>query len=496
MSRRLLLVACATLASGAPGLGCLKVWEVQGSFACALDAGCPEGQECDDGLCCRPGGSPACPTLPWDGGCASGVGATTSYRDEDGDGAGNPDAGRRFCSRPLREAWAALGNDCDDRSAARGPTASERCNALDDDCDGDIDEGNVLTTWYVDADGDGFGDDCEGCTIKACEQPRGYVARAGDCGPLDEHRHPGAVEQCDNVDNNCNGQRDDPPYLALENPGLDEMRVPCDAGAAGQCAEGGLQCVATGTDGGREVRCVPRRAASPDNCGNGLDEDCSGEADDPPGCGGPPSLVNVTGGTYRVLALPLSIKTNDAGSQLPGRCLAGLGEDAGARPMGWLNPVWVATGKDAGTSVHLWLVEAPHDSWWDLSAPGLMLGLELRTTWVGGASDGGNPWADLGGGFRSPVVTLCGSGDQGYVRWVAPANVPLSAGPYSVQIPVDGVPSNWTREGADSGFNLRMVNRVEIAVSPRAFSPTDPPIAFQIRFSANAGFRRDAGIGP
>ena len=48
------------------------------------------------------------------------------------------------------------GDDCDDRTAAVGPTVVEACNGVDDDCDGLVDEG-VISTRYDDADGDGHG---------------------------------------------------------------------------------------------------------------------------------------------------------------------------------------------------------------------------------------------------------------------------------------------------------------------------------------------------
>ncbi|HID29351.1 MAG TPA: hypothetical protein EYP19_05030, partial [Desulfobacterales bacterium] len=48
------------------------------------------------------------------------------------------------------------GEDCDDTNASINPDATEVCNGVDDDCDGQIDEG-VKNTYYKDADGDGYG---------------------------------------------------------------------------------------------------------------------------------------------------------------------------------------------------------------------------------------------------------------------------------------------------------------------------------------------------
>ncbi len=62
--------------------------------------------------------------------------------------------------------------DCDDADAGVNPGAAESCNGVDDDCDGEVDEG-VLATFYADADGDGYGDAAS--TAEACEAPTGFV---------------------------------------------------------------------------------------------------------------------------------------------------------------------------------------------------------------------------------------------------------------------------------------------------------------------------------
>jgi Leucine-rich repeat (LRR) protein len=61
------------------------------------------------------------------------------------------------------------------------------------------------TTWYRDADGDGWGN--PNSTKVANEQPRGYVANDLDCN--DKNKVKGGPEVCDGIDNNCDGIIDD-----------------------------------------------------------------------------------------------------------------------------------------------------------------------------------------------------------------------------------------------------------------------------------------------
>ncbi len=93
--------------------------------------------------------------------------------------------------------------DCHDRNAAVHPGASEVCNGLDDNCDGNVDEG-VSSTYYVDADGDGYGD--ASGPLLACSAPSGFVTNATDCDDTLASVRPGAPEVCGNaIDENCDG---------------------------------------------------------------------------------------------------------------------------------------------------------------------------------------------------------------------------------------------------------------------------------------------------
>ena len=109
--------------------------------------------------------------------------------------------------------------DCDDGNGAVNPDADEVCNALDDDCDGSIDVGALdATAWYLDDDGDDYGDPDEE-TI-ACEAPTDHVADATDCNDGAADVNPGA---------------DELPSL----PSLDDSPVPSPESAGGSEGEQG-----------------------------------------------------------------------------------------------------------------------------------------------------------------------------------------------------------------------------------------------------------------
>lgn len=61
----------------------------------------------------------------------------------------------------------------------------------------------TTTTWYIDADSDGYGDtDTEAAT---CSVPSGGTTIGGDCDGGDSAIHPAATEVCDDPDNDCDG---------------------------------------------------------------------------------------------------------------------------------------------------------------------------------------------------------------------------------------------------------------------------------------------------
>ena len=103
--------------------------------------------------------------------------------------------------------------DCDDANADLSPGATEVCDEIDNDCDGDIDDADSsvdLSTgsvFYADTDGDTFGD--AGAEVEACALPEDAVENMDDCDDTNADINPDADEVCDEVDNDCDAMIDD-----------------------------------------------------------------------------------------------------------------------------------------------------------------------------------------------------------------------------------------------------------------------------------------------
>ena len=136
-------------------------------------------------------------------------GCNRYYKDMDGDGVGIDEF---KCLCVSKGVFATLETgDCDDSNKNVHQNAREVCNDIDDNCNGQIDEGENLKgcrPFYYDKDGDGYGYQSESrCLCKPDGLFRADVL--GDCNDNNININPGAVEIFDRMDNNCNGAIDE-----------------------------------------------------------------------------------------------------------------------------------------------------------------------------------------------------------------------------------------------------------------------------------------------
>ncbi len=156
-------------------------------------------------------------------------------------------------------------NDCAPLDEAISPSQPERCNGVDDNCDGDTDppDSKGCTPSYLDSDGDGAG--TKGSKQCLCGAlPAGFVVYSGDCDDANGTVHPFVPEICNGLDDNCNLVPDD---------GCDDDKDGyCDASlvtpsAYALCPNGGGDC----QDFSAAVH-----AGAVEVSGDGLDNNCDG----------------------------------------------------------------------------------------------------------------------------------------------------------------------------------------------------------------------------
>jgi hypothetical protein len=189
--------------------------------ACALPSGyVSTATDCNDAAAAiNPAASEICDSL--DNDCDTKIDDADSsvdlstgaawYRDSDGDAYGLSTSSSRACSKP--SGYVANATDCNDSAAAINPAASEVCDSTDNDCDTLVDDADssldksTATTWYPDADTDGYGASSSGTA--ACSRPAGHLTGGGDCNDSNSSINPAASETCNGTDDDCDGSTDE-----------------------------------------------------------------------------------------------------------------------------------------------------------------------------------------------------------------------------------------------------------------------------------------------
>ncbi len=155
----------------------------------------------------------------------------TYYLDADNDGFGDPLVSLGICDLSVPEGYVLNKNDCDDSDYMVKPGAEEICNAVDDNCDGVLNEGFPNSVFYFDADGDGFGNTENQKTFCTGLPTEGYIANSGDCDDDNAAINPEAEEVCNEADDNCDGAVNEgfPQtvyYLDSDGDGFGDMESP------------------------------------------------------------------------------------------------------------------------------------------------------------------------------------------------------------------------------------------------------------------------------
>jgi gliding motility-associated-like protein len=174
-------------------------------FSASAQSGCTDSLACnfdslaiiDDGSCTYP--------IPY-------------FLDEDNDGFGVSTNSLSLCQ--MQVGYSLLSGDCGPNDSLVFPGAAEICNAMDDDCDGWINEGIPFFLYYLDIDGDGYG---QGLADTSCaEIANGFAPMTGDCDETNTSLNPGITEVFNNIDDDCNGVIDD-VYLDTDGDGIEDL---------------------------------------------------------------------------------------------------------------------------------------------------------------------------------------------------------------------------------------------------------------------------------
>ena len=125
------------------------------------------------------------------------------FQDFDTDTYGNPIIAQESCEAP--EGYVANNDDCNDNNVDINPGAEEVCDDVDNDCDGQVDEGGVCGEGCQDEDEDGVCDNedlCEG--FPNVDDDNDGICNEDDACPVDPENDADGDNVCE-IDDICPG---------------------------------------------------------------------------------------------------------------------------------------------------------------------------------------------------------------------------------------------------------------------------------------------------